>query len=116
MIGHVLRGVSLAALACAILGASACASTGGSSEAEPDKAREALAPGLDASANPDPYPSTYRPLPRENMAIVGATVLTGTGAKIDNGVVIVTDGRVAAVGAPSTPPPTRPRVVVARGR
>lgn len=116
MIGHVLRGASLAALACAMLGASACASTGGSSEAEPDKARETLAPGLDASANPDPYPSTYRPLPRENMAIVGATVLTGTGARIENGVVIVTDGRVAAVGDASTPTPAGHRVVDARGR
>ena len=94
MIGHVLRGASLAALACAILGASACASTGGSSEAEPDKAREALAPGLDASANPDPYPSTYQPLPRENFAVVGATVLTGTDRKIENGVVVVIGARL----------------------
>ena len=117
---HRLRGVSLAALACVAL--TACATTGsngsnGDDAASSDAAeRAALAPGLDAAANPDPFPSTYRGLPRQNMAIVGGTVFTGAGQRIDNGVVIVTDGRVAAVGDASTPVPAGHQVVDARGR
>lgn len=123
MRSHSLRGASLAALACVLGGAltlSACATTGEDSPAN-DRAssrgeRAALATGLDGGANPDPYPSTYRGLPRENMAIVGGTVFTGAGQRIENGVVIVTDGRVAAVGDASTPVPGGHRVVDARGR
>ncbi|MFP5295979.1 MAG: amidohydrolase [Alphaproteobacteria bacterium] len=117
---HRLRGVSLAALACVAL--TACATTGsngsnGDDAASSDAAERAtLAPGLDAAANPDPFPSTYRGLPRQNMAIVGGTVFTGAGQRIDNGVVIVTDGRVAAVGDASTPVPAGHQVVDARGR
>ncbi len=113
-----LRGPSLTALAVLALGA--CATTG-ASDAPADKPattreRAALATGLDAAANPDPFPSTYRGLPRENLAIVGGTVFTGAGQKIENGVVVVTDGRVAAVGGASTPVPSGHRVVDARGR
>ena len=117
---HRLRGVSLAALACVAL--TACATTGSNGSngddatAADDGDRAALAPGLDYAANPDPFPSTYRGLPRQNMAIVGGTVFTGAGQRIDNGVVIVTDGRVAAVGDASTPVPAGHQVVDARGR
>ncbi|MDP3369869.1 MAG: amidohydrolase, partial [Brevundimonas sp.] len=74
---HALRGSSLATLACALAGSlvlSACATTGDGDEtpgAAGDRARSPLATGLDSAANPDPFPSTYRGLPRENMAIVG---------------------------------------------
>ena len=117
---HRLRGASLAALACVAL--AACATTasdgpnGDDSAANGRRDRAALATGLDYAANPDPFPSTYRGLPRENMAIVGGTVFTGTGQRIDNGVVIVTDGRVAAVGGPSTAIPAGHRRVDAAGR
>jgi imidazolonepropionase-like amidohydrolase len=53
--------------------------------------------GLEAAA--DPYPSTYRPGPSQRIAIVGATVLTGTGAEIANGTVLLAGGRIEAVGA-----------------
>lgn len=115
MIRHHLRGVGLAALACA-LGLSACATT------EPDQGGTApakdrsLAAGLDPATRSDPYPSTYQPLPRENFAVVGATVLTGTDRKIENGVVVVTDGKIAAVGDASTPVPAGYRLIEARGR
>src|ERR1700733_4332023 len=46
----------------------------------------------------DPYPSTYEPLPRTDMLIVGATILDGAGQRIDNGDVLVRDGKIAAVG------------------
>ena len=120
-----LRGSSLATLACVLAGSlalSACATMGGDAGTpEADAASEAearvpLARGLDVADVPDPFPSTYRGLPRENMAIVGGTVFTGAGQRIENGVVIVTDGKVAVVGNASTPVPAGYRVVDARGR
>ena len=123
MIVNRLRGSSLAVLACVLAGGlslGACATTGTTDSSAPAASGASngrtMARGLDAATNPDPYPSTYAALPRENMAIVGATVLTGAGTKFDNGVVIVTDGRVAAVGDASTPVPAGYRVVDARGR
>ncbi|WP_372707050.1 amidohydrolase [Brevundimonas sp.] len=120
---HALRGSSLAVLACAVAGVlalSACATTGdsepGDGASTDDSDKRTLARGLDAATNPDPFPSTYRGLPRENMAIVGGTVFTGAGRKIENGVVIVTDGKVAAVGDASTAIPSGHRTVDARGR
>ena len=97
-----MRGVSLAVMAAVGLGLSACATTGDDStdtNGSSDRAERApLATGLDASANRDPFPSTYRGLPRENMAIVGGTVFDGAGRRFENGVVVITDGRVVAVG------------------
>ncbi|MEM9233337.1 MAG: hypothetical protein AAGA69_03765, partial [Pseudomonadota bacterium] len=49
--------------------------------------------------NKDPYPSTYAPYPSTDVVITGATVLTGTGEMIENGVVVLVDGKVSAVGA-----------------
>ncbi len=46
----------------------------------------------------DPYPSTYQPLPRKDMLIVGATILDGAGQRTEAGDVLVRDGRIAAVG------------------
>lgn len=118
-----LRGPSLAVLTCALgaLALSACATTG---DAKPrtetastaSSKDRTMAPGLDGWANADPYPSTYRGLPRENLALVGATVLTGAGQKIAGGVVVITDGRIAAVGGADTPVPAGHKVVDARGR
>jgi imidazolonepropionase-like amidohydrolase len=41
-----------------------------------------------------PYPSTYRPLPSSPTLIVNATILTGTGARIENGSLLLRDGRI----------------------
>jgi len=84
----------------------ACATT--SSTSAPGKSppagssSQAAAPlplGLDPAANKDPFPSTYRPLPGRAVALVGATVLTGTGARVEDGTVLIKDGRIAAVGS-----------------
>lgn len=114
-----MKSVSLLGVSLAALVLSACATTGSSGDgesAEAPRERKALAQGLDPATVADPYPSTYRGLPRENMAIVGGTVFDGAGRKIENGVVIVTDGKIAAVGDASTPVPGGHRVVDARGR
>jgi len=117
------RGSGLTALAWVVAGGlalAACATSdtreGDKTEAPASRMARALPTGLDGASNPDPYPSTYRGLPRDNMAIVGGTVFTGAGQRIDNGVVVITDGKVAAVGDASTPIPAGYRVVNAQGR
>ena len=117
------RGASLAVLTCALFGAfslSACATDGATpkSETPPSTRAEAkpLATGLDYAANLDPYPSTYQPLPRQNSAIVGATVFDGAGRKIENGVVLMSDGKVEAIGGADTPVPAGYAVIDGRGR
>ena len=119
MIYKHLRGVSLAAMACALMTLGACATSGAeapqASTPAPAKPRT-LAVGLDASVTPDPFASTYSPLPRANSAIVGATVFDGADRRIDNGVVVITDGRVSAIGGPDTPVPAGYAIVDARGR
>ena len=80
------------------------------------KVRVPLPRPLDSGVNDDPYPSAYRPLPSQPAAIVHATVLTGTGEQIDDGVVIMSDGRITAVGDATTAVPPGVRVIDARGK
>ncbi|MGH8185699.1 MAG: amidohydrolase, partial [Steroidobacteraceae bacterium] len=80
------------------------------------QAQVALPRALDAGANRDPYPSSYRALPSQTTALVNATVLTGTGAQIENGVVVMSEGRIAAVGDASTQLPPNAQVIDARGK
>ena len=58
-----------------------------------------LLPGLDPMVRADAFPSTYKAMPSHATAVVGASVFTGTGQLIENGVVLVKDGKVEAVGA-----------------
>lgn len=46
----------------------------------------------------EPYPSTYRPLPSEPVLIRGATVLDGRGGIIEQGEVLLSEGKIAAIG------------------
>lgn len=45
-----------------------------------------------------PFASTYQPLPSKTTLIENATVLTGTGERIDGGSVLLRDGRIADIG------------------
>ena len=45
------------------------------------------------------YVSTYQPLPSQEFVIRNATILTGTGERLDNSSVWVKDGKVQAVGS-----------------
>ncbi|MDQ3270329.1 MAG: amidohydrolase family protein [Pseudomonadota bacterium] len=58
----------------------------------------------------DPYPSTYRPIASPAVLIQGATVLTGTGQRLDNADVLMEGGRVVAVGGGLAPPANATRV------
>ncbi|HWT13614.1 MAG TPA: amidohydrolase [Allosphingosinicella sp.] len=88
-----------AALAVALL--AACANP--ESQAQSASAQPPPAPRYEPPA--DPYPSTYRAYPGAPTAITGATVYDGEGGRIDNGVVVMVDGRIQAVGGPDTPIP-----------
>lgn len=60
-----------------------------------------------ASAEPASpvYESTYRAFPGVLTAITGGTVLDGEGNRIENGTVILADGKVQAIGGADTPVP-----------
>ena len=48
--------------------------------------------------NKNPYPSTYTPLSSTSTLITNATVLTGTGERIEEADVLLVDGKVQQVG------------------
>jgi imidazolonepropionase-like amidohydrolase len=63
----------------------------------------------------DPFPSTYRAPSAPATLIRGATVLTGTGEKLEGADVLMRDGRIAEVGR-GLAVPEGARVVDANGR
>ncbi|WDE00366.1 amidohydrolase [Thalassomonas actiniarum] len=46
----------------------------------------------------NPYPSSYQPLAQQKTLIKNATVLTGTGEKLENTDVLLQDGKIAQLG------------------
>lgn len=52
-----------------------------------------------ASNDAEAFPSRYQALPSERTLLRGATVLTGTGERLENADVLLADGKIAAVGA-----------------
>lgn len=74
-----------------------------------------LRAGLDPAQRPDPFPTTYRRLPSQPLAIINAVILTAAGPRIDGGTVLMRDGKVAAVGS-GVPVPQGTRVIDAKGR
>jgi len=67
------------------------------------------------AADADPYPSTYKPRPGPPTLIHDATVLTGTGARLDEADVLMVEGRIKSVGR-DLEAPAGARVIDARGR
>jgi imidazolonepropionase-like amidohydrolase len=61
--------------------------------------------GLTASATTlaEPYPSTYQPLPSGPVLIDNATILTGTGQRLDNSSLFLDEGKVVWVGSGEAP-------------
>ncbi len=109
--GHGPRAAGLAALLVAAL-LTGCASSGPAApmaDSRPAAQRVALPYRL------DPYPSTYRPLPRRDTLIAGAVVLDGLGHRLDGADVLLRDGKVVAVGQ-NLPRPDGVRVIDAHGR
>jgi imidazolonepropionase-like amidohydrolase len=52
-----------------------------------------------ALAAPEPYPSTYQPPSSAPILIRNATVLDGTGRRLDGADVLIRDGKIVGVGA-----------------
>lgn len=81
-----------------------CAAGGtASNNARPASANSTPAPAPAFDANP--YPSTYRAYPGVPTALIGATVFDGEGGQIANGVVLMRDGQIEAIGEAGTPVP-----------
>jgi imidazolonepropionase-like amidohydrolase len=55
-------------------------------------------PGGTSLPNANPFPSTYRPFPARTTLIKNATIMTAAGPSIQNGSVLLRDGKIAAVG------------------
>jgi imidazolonepropionase-like amidohydrolase len=49
------------------------------------------------------YPSTYQPLPSEPTLITHATILTGTGERLDDASMLISDGKIVFVGEGNIP-------------
>ncbi len=50
-------------------------------------------------AGPETFESRYQALPSQTTVIVNATVLTGTGERLDDAGILIEDGKIAAIGA-----------------
>ncbi|MHB8530883.1 MAG: amidohydrolase family protein, partial [Caulobacteraceae bacterium] len=77
---------------CLLLAACASAASG------PPPRASAQAARVPAPFDLDPYPSTYRPLPRTDTLIKDATVLDGAGHRFDDADVLMRDGKVVQLG------------------
>lgn len=64
---------------------------------------------------PNAFPSTYAPLPSKTTLIEHATIFTGTGERIDDGAILLRDGKIAAVGK-QVAAPTDAVVIDAKGK
>ena len=58
----------------------------------------ACGPQEDQTDSTEPFASRYQPLPSEAVLLSGATVLTGTGERLEDADVLLRDGRIEAVG------------------
>jgi imidazolonepropionase-like amidohydrolase len=96
-------------LCCALL-TSACAGTPAQDEPKQEKTAAAV-----AIAPANPYPSTYQAAASTATLIRGATVLTGTGTRLDGADVLIANGRIEAVG-PNLSAPAGARVIDANGK
>src|SRR3982750_666721 len=75
----------------------------GCTKSDPPQSASAQAPRTPPKTySRDPFPSTYHRYPGVVTAITGATVFDGEGGRIENGIVVLADGVVQAVGGPDT--------------
>jgi len=51
----------------------------------------------------EPYPSTYSPLPSTETLITRATILTGTGKRLEDASLLISDGKISFVGQGQVP-------------
>ncbi|MGB3318640.1 MAG: amidohydrolase [Sphingopyxis granuli] len=95
-----VRGSLLAAVSLAFAG---CAASNGTVESANDK--PAATADKPAKFDKDPYPSIYKPYPGQATAVRNVTIFDGEGGRIDNGTVLLTNGKVEAIGGADLPIP-----------
>ncbi|MDG1418403.1 MAG: amidohydrolase [Maricaulis sp.] len=88
------RSVALAS----VLALAACSGSGGDNTSSDNAASGDADETQIVRHDTNPYPSTYVPSPSGVTLIRGATIFDGTGGRIDNGDLLVEDGRIAAIG------------------
>jgi imidazolonepropionase-like amidohydrolase len=74
-----------------------------------------LTAGVSGALAAEPFPSTYQVPANPPVLIQGATVLTGTGERLDGADVLIVDGRVQTVGK-GLNAPANARIIDARGK
>jgi len=94
-----LRGSLILLTAAALVGCAANSAQTSSAAAQPKASAPRYTPPE------DPYPSTYRAYPGVPTAITGATIFDGEGGRIENGTLVLVDGRIQAIGGADTPIP-----------
>jgi len=97
-----VKGGLLAAVSLALVG---CAAGGEAPKSAGDKPATAAAE-KPVKFDKDPYPSTYKGYPTRLTVVKGATVFDGEGGRFDNGTVVLSSGKVLAVGGPDLEVPT----------
>lgn len=100
-----------------LAGATLLQAQGAASPTPPARPTAAPGPGALSLPNADPFPSTYRVPASRPLLITNATILTGTGARIERGHVLARDGAIVSVG-PGLPAdrPADAEVIDAGGR
>lgn len=81
---------------------------------------ESVPPQVSASAetvaiDKDPYPSTYAPYPSQTVLLRGATVLDGAGGRLDEADLLISGGKIVALGA-ELDAPVDAQIIDASGR
>ncbi len=101
-----------------LTGLATLALLGACANQQPEARSASAQPAQQGRAEPaaDPYPSTYRAYASAPTAITGATIFDGEGGRIDNGTIVLVDGRVAALGGADTPIPAGATRIDGTGR
>lgn len=68
------------------------------------------------SINKDPFPSTYAAYPNAPVLITNATIIDGAGARIENGSILLNDGKISAIGTDALVAPEGTTTINAQGR
>ncbi|MXO91531.1 amidohydrolase [Pontixanthobacter aquaemixtae] len=92
-------------------GAVALAACSASGQSKPASASDTPAASAEA-----PYASTYTPYPSAETLIIPVRVIDGNGGDWENGWVHLKDGKIAAVGGPTSPPPDVANTVDGTGK
>lgn len=97
---HSKAAIAAVCVAALMAGCATTGSTAGTtSSASTSSPARPLPAGLRDDRRSDPFPSTYQAIAAGPVAIVGATVFTATGQRIENGTVLMRDGKVERVEA-----------------